>query len=104
MNPRQNPFKSQNNKKIDLKASSSETTVPESLEDENRIRVSPSISLDQVLRTCPDIREYGAHGISTWRELQDASQIVSGFLGISKSAYREALSFMGVEAASTAIA
>lgn len=96
-------FESQNGKKIDLKASSSEATVPESL-DENSIRVLPSISLDQVLRTCPDIREYAAHGVSTWRELHHASQIVSGFLGISKSAYREALSFMGAEAASTAIA
>ncbi|WP_252869923.1 replication initiation protein RepC [Brucella pituitosa] len=57
-----------------------------------------------MLRTCPDIREYGAHGISTWRELQDASQIVSGFLGISQSAYGEALRRHGAEAASTAIA
>jgi replication initiation protein RepC len=97
-------FESQNGKKIDLKASSSKKTVSENAEDRNSIRVLPSISLDQVLRICPDIREYGAHGVSTWRELHEASQIVSGFLGISKSAYREALSFMGAEAASTAIA
>ncbi|MFW7355007.1 MAG: plasmid replication protein RepC [Brucella sp.] len=97
-------FESQNGKKIDLKVNSSEATVPVSLEREERIRVSPSISLDQVLRTCPDIREYGANGIASWRDLHDASRIVSGFLGISRSAYQEAITSMGAETASTAIA
>ncbi|MCH4544069.1 plasmid replication protein RepC [Brucella gallinifaecis] len=97
-------FESQNSKKIDLKVSSSEATDPSISESKSSIPVSTPISLDQVLRTCPDIREYGPNGISTWRELHDASQIVSGFLGISPSAYREALSFMGAEAVSTAIA
>lgn len=97
-------FESQNNKKIDLIATSSEAKVPTSLKDENSIMVLPSISLDQVLRACPDIREYGPNGVSTWRELHDASQIVAGFLGISPSAYREALSLMGANVASTAIA
>lgn len=97
-------FESQNGKKIDLKASSSEETVPATLESKCSARVSPTISLDQVLRTCPDIREYGSNGVSTWRELHDASKIVSSFLGISQSAYRDAVSFMGAEAASTAIA
>lgn len=97
-------FESQNRKKIDLKVSSSESSVPVSLEREARVRVYPSISLDQVLRTCPDIREYGANGIASWRDLHDASRIVSGFLGISHSAYQEAIAFMGAETASTAIA
>ncbi|MBB5704476.1 replication initiation protein RepC [Ochrobactrum daejeonense] len=97
-------FESQNSKKIDLKAPSSERTVPSIPESKSSIQLSPTISLDQVLRTCPDIREYGANGVRTWRELHDASRIVSGFLGISQSAYREAMCFMGAEAASTAIA
>lgn len=97
-------FESQNSQKIDLKAPSSEPVVPSILKSKSSARVLPAISLDQVLRTCPDIREYGAHGVSTWRELHDASRIVSGFLGISQSAYRDAVSFMGAEAASTAIA
>jgi len=57
-----------------------------------------------VLRTCPDICEYGANGIASWRDLHDASRIVSGFLGISRSAYQEAIASMGAEIASTAIA
>ncbi|MGH6773277.1 plasmid replication protein RepC [Brucella tritici] len=97
-------FESQNGKKIDLKVPSSESTVAVSLEAEERVRVSPSISLDQVLRTCPDIREYGANGIASWRDLHDASRIVSGFLGISHSAYQDAIASMGAETASTAIA
>lgn len=97
-------FESQNGKKIDLKVPSSESTVVVSLETEERVRVSPSISLDQVLRTCPDIREYGANGIASWRDLHDASRIVSGFLGISHSAYQDAIASMGAETASTAIA
>ncbi|MEE9926434.1 MAG: plasmid replication protein RepC [Brucella anthropi] len=97
-------FESQNGKKIDLKVPSSESTVAVSLETEERVRVSPSISLDQVLRTCPDIREYGANGIASWRDLHDASRIVSGFLGISHSAYQDAIASMGAETASTAIA
>lgn len=97
-------FESQNSQKIDLRAHSSEPVVPSILKSKSSARVSPAISLDQVLRTCPDIREYGSNGVCTWRELHDASQIVSSFLGISQSAYRDAVSFMGAEAASTAIA
>ncbi|PRA82554.1 replication initiation protein [Ochrobactrum sp. MYb29] len=97
-------FESLNSQKIDLKGSSSEPVVPSPLKSKSSARVSPAISLDQVLRTCPDIREYGSNGVSTWRELHDASRIVSSFLGISQSAYRDAVSFMGAEATSTTIA
>lgn len=95
---------SQNGKKIDLKVPSLDSSVAGNLETEDRVQVSPSISLDQVLRTCPDIREYSTNGITSWRDLYDASRIVSGFLGISHSAYREAIVSMGAETASTAIA
>ncbi|PRA80968.1 replication initiation protein [Ochrobactrum sp. MYb29] len=97
-------FESQNGEKIDLNAPSAETPVPMKPEGETSGELTPSISLDQVLRSCPDIREYGANGIGSWRELLDASRIVSGFLGISQSAYQEAIRFMGPETASTAIA
>lgn len=97
-------FEFQNGKKIDLNAPSAETPVPVKPQEEPFIELTPSISLDQVLRSCPDICEYGANGIGTWRELLDASRIVSGFLGISQSAYQEAIRFMGPETASTAIA
>ena len=97
-------FESQNGEKNDLNAPSSETPVSMKAEREPTVELTPSISLDQVLRSCPDICEYGTNGIGTWRELLDASRIVSGFLGISQSAYQEAIRFMGPETASTAIA
>ncbi|WP_433762944.1 plasmid replication protein RepC [Brucella anthropi] len=97
-------FESQNGEKIVLNAPSAETPVSEKPEEGTSGNLTPSISLDQVLRSCPDIREYGTNGIGTWRELLDASRIVSGFLGISQSAYQEAIRFMGPETASTAIA
>ncbi|HHV69660.1 replication initiation protein [Ochrobactrum sp. 695/2009] len=95
---------SQNDRKTDLKACSSRAPVTTKDEEVVPTITVPTVSLDQVLRTCPDIREYGSHGISTWRELFDASRIVSGFLGISNSAFQEAVRFMGAETASTAIA
>ena len=97
-------FESQNCKKIVLNAPSAETPVTEKPEEGTSGGLTPSISLDQVLRSCPDICEYGTNGIGTWRELLDASRIVSGFLGISQSAYQEAIRFMGPEITSTAIA
>lgn len=97
-------FESQNGKKLDLKEPSAEATAPVNRQRELSVSGSSSISLDQVLRTCPDIREYGSNGISTWRDLHDASRMVSRFLGISHSAYQEAIAFMGIETASTAIA
>ncbi|WP_245410255.1 plasmid replication protein RepC [Falsochrobactrum shanghaiense] len=97
-------FESQNNEKIELKEHSSETIVPVNSEKEISVAHSSSISLDQVLRTCPDICDYGRGGISSWRDLHDVSKAVSSFLGISQSAYREAVTFMGGEATSTAIA
>ncbi len=97
-------FESQNGKKIVLNAPSAEIPVSVKREEGTSGELTPSISLDLVLRSCPDIREYGANGIGTWRELLDASRIVSGFLGISQSAYQEAIRFMGPETASTAIA
>ncbi|CAN7627109.1 plasmid replication protein RepC [Brucella pseudogrignonensis] len=97
-------FESQNNQKIDLKVPSAVTSVSMKHENDSFVGVTPTLSLDQVLRSCPDIREYGPNGIGTWRELFDASRIVSGFLGISHAAYQEAIRFMGPETASTAIA
>lgn len=62
------------------------------------------ISLDIVLRAFPDIKSYSSTGIRSWRDLIDASRIVSSFLGISHNAYIEAVRIFGVESASTAIA
>ncbi|MDT6942254.1 plasmid replication protein RepC [Brucella pseudogrignonensis] len=97
-------FESSNVKNIDLKGPSPDSPISVKLKMSNRVRVSPSISLDQILRTCPDIREYCANGIASWRDLHGASRIVSEFLGISRSAYEEAITSMGIEITSSAIA
>lgn len=102
--PTESLFESQNIKEIELKPLSSERSVPVKLQGNDPVQFISTISLDQVLRTCPDIREYGCDGIKSWRELHDASRIVSGFLGISHSAYQEAIAFIGTENASTVIA
>lgn len=65
---------------------------------------SEAVSLDLVLRACPDICAYSPAGIKSWRDLIDVSKLVSGFLGISQAAYRDAIRFMGLESASAVIA
>jgi replication initiation protein RepC len=60
--------------------------------------------LDLVLRTCPDIHDYATTPIRSWRELSDACHVVSSFLGIAQSVYREAQLFLGQERTSAIIA
>ncbi|WP_269214042.1 plasmid replication protein RepC [Brucella pseudogrignonensis] len=62
------------------------------------------VSLDLVLRTCPDIHDYATTPIRSWRELSDACHVVSSFLGIAQSVYREAQLFLGQERTSAIIA
>jgi len=95
-------FESQNIKMNDLKASSSsftETTIKTSKPDPTK-----QISLDTVLRACPDIKDYKPTGITSWRDLIEATRTVSAFLGITRSAYHEACQVMGVEGLSATIA
>lgn len=63
-----------------------------------------TISLDLVLRACPDIKAYSSSSIRSWRDLIDASRVVSSFLGISHDAYIEAIRIFGLESASATIA
>lgn len=63
-----------------------------------------TISLDLVLRACPDISAYSPAGIKSWRDLTDVSKLVSGFLGISQAAYIDAVRIWGIESASAVIA
>ncbi|MGK9086237.1 replication initiation protein RepC [Brucella intermedia] len=60
--------------------------------------------LDIILRTCPDIRDYKPTIITSWRDLADAAKLVAGFLGVSQSAYHNAVAVMGLETSSAAIA
>lgn len=63
-----------------------------------------TLSLEMVLKSCPDIQAYAAKGILCWRDLLDASRVVSSFLGIADTAYRDATSIMGREGVSAIIA
>lgn len=63
-----------------------------------------SLSLETVLRTCPDIRDYASGHVFSWRDLSDASRIVAKFLGIAQTAYQDAIACMGQENASAIIA
>lgn len=90
-------FESKSVQKIDLKANSAEKRTPVS-------NLPETIPLDMVLRACPDIREYASDGIRSWRDLVEASTMVSRFLGITHSAYVEARQTMGMEGVSAVIA
>lgn len=89
----------ENNDFPDLKEAISEADVQKSV-----VSKIQSISLDLVLRACPDIQLYSSSGIRSWRDLIDASRVVSDFLGISQVAYIDAVRVFGLKSASAAIA
>lgn len=95
-------FESQNVKMNDLKEPSPQSSLPTL--HARRYQPTQSISLDTVLRACPDIIEYGSKGITSWQDLIDATKIVSTFLGITQSAYRDACQVLGIEGTSATIA
>ncbi|OYR18239.1 plasmid replication protein RepC [Brucella thiophenivorans] len=83
----------------DLTETASEAVAPKS-----SVSKAETISLEMVLRACPDIQAYSSSGIRNWRDLIDASRVVSSFLGISHDAYINAVRIFGLESASVAIA
>jgi replication initiation protein RepC len=61
--------------------------------------------LGMVLRSCPQIADYGpGGGIAGWRDLMAAAVVVRSMLGVSPSAYQEACEVMGPENAAIVIA
>ncbi len=60
--------------------------------------------LGLVLKACPDIVDYAPAGIAGWRDLMATAAQVRGYLGISPSAYAEALDVMGQENTAVVIA
>lgn len=57
-----------------------------------------------VMKACPDIGDYATESINSWRELMITAAQVRGYLGISQSAYEDALDVMGQENTATVIA
>lgn len=60
--------------------------------------------LGLVLKACPDIVDYVPAEIAGWRDLMATAAQVRGYLGISPSAYAEALDVMGQENTAVVIA
>ena len=57
-----------------------------------------------VLKACPDIADYATGSIGSWREMMMTAAQVRGYLGISPSAYQDALDVLGHENTATVIA
>jgi replication initiation protein RepC len=60
--------------------------------------------LGLVMKACPEIADYAVSGIGNWRELLMTAAQVRGYLGISPSAYEEALDVLGQENTAIVIA
>lgn len=61
-------------------------------------------SLDMVREACPEILCYSRDGIKDWRSLFDIARVVSPMMGISRSAWDQAVTTMGPVIASTVVA
>lgn len=59
--------------------------------------------LGLVLKACPEIVDYAPSGIATWRDLMATAAQVRGYLGISPSAYAEAMDALGQESTAVVI-
>jgi replication initiation protein RepC len=60
--------------------------------------------LGLVLKACPDIVNYAVDGIANWRDLMATAAQVRGYLGVSPSAYADALDVLGQENTAVVIA
>jgi replication initiation protein RepC len=60
--------------------------------------------LGLVMKACPEISDYAASGINNWRDLMATAAQVRGYLGISPSAYEDALDVFGQENTAIVIA
>lgn len=60
--------------------------------------------LGLVLRACPEISDYAVDGIRNWRDLMATAAQVRGYLGVSPSAYADALDVFGPETTAIVIA
>ncbi len=56
------------------------------------------------MKACPEIADYAASSIGSWRDLMATAAQVRGYLGISPSAYEEALDVFGQENTAIVIA
>ena len=107
-NESQNDPQQQNSKpdsKSDLEPGLRNSQGPKAaLEKAKAEDATKAYPLGLVMKACPEIADYAANGISTWRDLMTTAAQVRGYLGISPSAYEEALDIFGQENTAVVIA
>lgn len=69
-----------------------------------KLSMKVGFPLGMILKACPDIGMYHRGGISTWKDLIAAADLVRGMLGISPSAWKDACQAMGDTDAAVTIA
>ncbi|OIS94806.1 plasmid replication protein RepC [Brucella cytisi] len=86
----------------------SERTTPEFINQRvNKItsaQIEPTVSLDMVLRSCPEITAYAFSSIRHWQDLANTAEKVRSFLGIDGKLYDLAKKTLGTHNASIVIA
>ena len=73
-------------------------------EGEGIENVAQTYPLGLVIKACPEIADYAVNGIGSWREFMGTAAQVRGYLGISPSAYDDALDVLGQESTAIVIA
>ncbi len=57
--------------------------------------LAPSISLDQIMRICPDLEDYATHPIRNWSIFTETAQTVRRFLGVNDMLQELAMKTLG---------
>ena len=63
-----------------------------------------SYPLGMVLEACPDIVDYAKQGIASWRDFVATAALIRSMLGISSSAFEDAITVLGAEDAAVVVA
>jgi replication initiation protein RepC len=78
---------------------------PEPIREGEQIEnVAKTYPLGLVMKACPEIADYAVNGIGSWREFMGTAAQVRGYLGISPSAFEDALDVLGQENTAIVIA
>ncbi|PSH55272.1 plasmid replication protein RepC [Phyllobacterium sophorae] len=101
--PQQQNSKPNSNSDLEPRLRNSQGSRPELIKTraEDATKAYP---LGLVMKACPEITDYAASGISNWRDLMTTAAQVRGYLGISPSAYEDALDVFGQENTAIVIA
>lgn len=99
-NSNTDPYLDINGKRINQGEAAESGSEPERAPE----RKSVGISLRDFLTACPQIADYARGGVTTWRDVAVAAEIVRTMLGISPSAWQAARTAMGETAAAVTIA